>query len=171
MSLKVENVKGNINRDESLHRLFHDLSSKGGVDRIFLQRREATKNRLRIPSERGRDVMIDVPRGTIIRHGDVLDFDKQQILIAEWLPEETMIVNISSAENWKERVEIAVKIGYILGIKHFQLFALGNEILIPIEGSKEDLSKALANFPGISTKVEKRILDPQPELTGYEHAH
>lgn len=171
MSLRVEEVKGNVNRDDELNRIYHDLASKGQVDRVFLQRREATKSRLRVSSERGRDVMIDVPRGTTLRHGDLLDFKDEHMLVVEWLPEDTAILTFSSSENWKERVETAAKVGYVLGIKHFPLFARESEILIPIEGSKEDLSKSFAGFHGLTIRVEKRILDLQPELTGFEHTH
>lgn len=171
MSLRIEEIAGNINRDQRLNGIYRDMVSRGAVDRILLQRRDATKNRLRVSSERGSDVMIDVPRGTTLRHGDVLHLDDSKILVVEWLPEETMIITFSAAEDWKERVETASKIGYVLGIKHFPLFATGNEIVIPIGGSKEDLSKAFASFADINIRFEKRILDLPPEIIGYEHTH
>lgn len=115
--------------------------------------------------------MIDVPRGTTLKHGDVLYLGEDEILTVEWLPEETMVITLSPPQDWRERVETAAKIGYILGIKHFPLFPRGNEIVVPIEGSKEDLSKAFASFGGISIKFEKRILDLEPEILGYEHTH
>lgn len=171
LSLRIEEIKGNINRDQELKHIYQDLLSRGAVDRVLLQRRDATRNRLRISSERGTDVMIDVPRGTTLRHGDVLYLGENKILIVEWQPEETMIITLSAAEDWKERVESAAKIGYILGIKHFPLFATGNEIVIPIEGSKENFSKSFASFAGINIRFEKRILDLEPEMIGYEHTH
>ncbi len=171
LTLRIEEVKGNINRDQELNHIYHDLLSRGAVDRIFLQRRDATKSRLRISSERGTDVMIDVPRGTSLRHGDVLSLGEDRILVVELTPEESMIITFSAADDWKERVETAAKIGYILGIKHFPLFAVGTEIVIPIEGSKEDLSKAFASFAGINIRFEKRILDLEPEMIGHEHTH
>ena len=171
MSLRIEEITGNINRDQGLNGIYRDLMSRGAADRILLQRRDATKSRLRVSSERGTDVMIDVPRGTTLRHGDVLYVGDNKILVVEWLPEETMIITMSAAEDWKERVETAAKIGYILGIKHFPLFAVGTEIVVPIEGSKEDLSKAFATFAGINIRFEKRILDVEPEMIGHEHTH
>lgn len=171
LSLRIEEIKGNINRDQELKHIYQDLLSRGAVDRVLLQRRDATRNRLRISSERGTDVMIDVPRGTTLRHGDLLYLGEDKILIVEWQPEETMIITLSAAEDWKERVESAAKIGYILGIKHFPLFAVGNEIVIPTEGSKEDLSKAFASFANLSIRFERRILDFQPEMIEYDHTH
>ncbi|MBI3115733.1 MAG: hypothetical protein HYZ12_00165, partial [Thaumarchaeota archaeon] len=80
-------------------------------------------------------------------------------------------ITLSPLKDWRERVETAAKIGYILGIKHFPLFPKGNEIVVPTEGSKEDLSKAFASFSGITIRLEKRILDLEPEILGYEHTH
>jgi len=171
LSLRVEAVMGNVYRDERLGRRFHDLLSKDRADRIRLSRRDAAKNRLRVTSQRGTDVLIDVPRGTTLKHGDVLHLGEDEILTVEWLPEETMVVTLSPHEDWREGVETAARIGYMLGIKHFPLFPKGNEIVIPIEGSKEDLSKVLSSFGGVSLKVEKRILDVEPEILGYEHTH
>ncbi len=171
LSLRVEEVRGNVYRDENLRQMFRDLSSKDRVDRVHLARRDAAKNRLRLTSQRGTDVMIDVPRGTTLKHGDVLYLGEDEMLIVEWLPEETMVITLSFPKDWTERVETATKIGYILGIKHFPLFPRGNEVVVPIEGSKEDLSKVFASFGGISIKFEKRILDLEPEILGYEHAH
>src|SRR2546428_14156866 len=69
LSLRVEAVMGNVYRDERLGRRFHDLLSKDRADRIRLPRRDAAKNRLRVTSQRGTDVLIDVPRGTTLSTG------------------------------------------------------------------------------------------------------
>src|SRR3989442_13451044 len=159
LSLRVEAVMGNVYRDERLGRRFHDLLSKDRADRIRLPRRDAAKNRLRVTSQRGTDVLIDVPRGTTLKHGDVLLLGEDEILTVEGLPEETMIVTLSPHEDWRERVETAARIGYMLGIKHIPLLPEGNETVIAIEGSKEELSTAPSSFGGESLKGAKTILE------------
>jgi len=170
----VEGVEGNINTDEPLRRLYAKLLEIGGVEKVFLSRKEAGKNRLRTTSNSGREIMIDVARGTTIRHGDVLSSDENRMLVAEWLPEETMIIGIMPAQdqNFRAQTMLAIKLGYICGIKHLPLFVEGTEILIPVDegSSKDDIARSFSNVQGINMRFEKRILEHEPiEVSGHEH--
>ena len=171
MSIRVESIQGNIHGDEKLHRLYDKLLPIGGVERVRLSRKDASRNRMRVLSDKAREILIDVPRGSTIRHGDVLSHDDDGILVVEWTPEETMIITITPGRDWKDQVDVASRLGYILGIKHLPLFVSGNEVLVPIEGSREDFTKTFADLRGISIRFEKRILEVSPVITGYEHVH
>src|SRR5438093_12681748 len=92
LSLRVEAVMGNVYRDERLGRRFHDLLSKDRADRIRLPRRDAAKNRLRVTSQRGTDVLIDVPRGRTLKHGDVIHMCDDEIISLDWMNEDKMCV-------------------------------------------------------------------------------
>jgi urease accessory protein len=169
MSVRVEKIEGNVKRDEKFRQLYDEHLSAGRVDRVILTRREASKIRIRTTSEGGIDVMIDVPRGTTIRHGDVLSLERDRMLIAEWSPEEAMIIAIETSGDCKELVETATRLGYILGMKHFPLFVEGNEILVPVEGADDDVARQLGTLAGISVRREKRILERPREVAGHEH--
>lgn len=171
MSLRVEGVHGNIHGDERLRRLHEKLLPLGAVEKVCLSRKDAARNRIRVLSDKAREVLIDVPRGLTIKHGDVLSYDDSGMVVAEWTPEETLIITIAPGRDWRDQVEVGSRLGYILGMKHLPLFVSRNEILVPIEESREDFTKMFAALPGISTRVEKRILEESPAIAGYEHVH
>lgn len=169
MSVRVEGIEGNINGDEKFRQLYAKHLSAGRVDRVILSRREAAKVRMRTTSQGGLDVIIDVPRGTTIKHGDVLSLEGDRMLVAEWSPEEAMIIAIDTSGDCRKRVETATRLGYILGMKHFPLFVEGNEILVPVEGAEEDLARQLGTLVGINTRSERRILGLPQEVAEHEH--
>jgi urease accessory protein UreE len=170
MSLRIEGIEGNVGRDEELGKLHAELLPRGGVERVAMSRRDATKNRQRVTSDKGREVIIDVPRGITIGNGDVLSHDHNSILVVEWMPEETLILTIERSSDWEERVERATRLGYLLGMKHFHPFLSGSEILVPVEeNSKEEMLKLFGAMKGIKLRFEKRILEKSEEAPSYEH--
>ncbi len=170
MSLRVEAVKGNVRTDEELGRLHARLLAEGRVERVTISRGDATKNRQRTTSTGGREVIIDVPRGVTIRHGDVLSHDEASILVVEWMPEETLILTIRRSAEWRDQVERATRLGYLLGMKHFHPFLSGSEVLVPVEeNSKEEMLKLFGAMEGLSLRFEKRILEKSEEAPADDH--
>ena len=170
MSIRVERVEGNINDDSKLRKLHDLLADKGSLEHVLISRKESTKSRLRLVSDRGREVIIDVPRGVKLRHGDVLSSNENHMLVAEWIREDTMIITVSSKQNWEKQVQLGVKLGYILGIKHWPLCVDGNTIFVPVEDAREDTAKPFSSLEGIDIKFEERILETS-ETSLNEHSH
>ncbi len=156
--------------DDGLRAEHARLLASGGVEKVSIGRGEATKNRMRVVSDRGKDVIIDVPRGLTIRDGDVLAGDGDWMLVVEWLPEDALILTVDRSADWKEQVERAVRLGYVLGMKHFHPFIAGNEVVVPVEGDRESMLKAFATMKELSCRVEKRVLREAQEAQ-VEHGH
>ena len=170
MSLRIETIQGNLSKNGDLQRLHARLLVEGGVETVTISRMDATKNRQRLVTDRGREVIIDVPRGMTIGRGDVLGHDLKSILVVEWLPEETFILTIERSDDWREQVERAVRIGYLLGMKHFHPFLSGSEIRVPVEEkTKEEMLKLFSEIKGVSLRFENRILEESEQAPAYEH--
>ena len=170
MSLRVEAIKGNIHKDEDLRKLHEELLRLGGVEKVAISRRDATKNRQRVTSDRGREVIIDIPRGIRIGNGDVLIRELGSLLVVELVPEETVVLTVENANDWKKQVERTARLGYLLGLKHFHPFIADNEIIVPVEEkSREEMPKVFGTFEGVSVRFEKRVLEESGEDPPFEH--
>ena len=63
-----------------------------------------------------------------------------------------------------------MRLGYLLGMKHFHPFLSGSEILVPVEeNSKEEMLKLFGEVKGVSVRFENRILESSEEAPAYEH--
>jgi len=169
MTIRVEKIRGNIRTDTELRKWFEALTAQQRAEKVLLSRKDAAKNRLRVTSDKGREVIIDVPRGTLIRNGDVLEVNDEYMLVVEWSAEETAVITANPSGRPEENIELGVKLGYILGIKHWPLAVDGNSIYIPIESSREAVTKAFSHLSNIEISYERRIVEPHPEDVSHEH--
>lgn len=170
MAIRIEKIQGNIRTDAELRKQFEVFSAQSRIEKVLLSRKDAAKNRLRVTSNNGREVLIDVPRGTIIRHGDVLDFNEEYMLVAEWYPEDTAVITAQpSDKHHDDDIELGVQMGYVLGIKHWPLSVEGRRIYVPVEASREAVTKAFSHLARIEICFESRIIEPHSEDLNHEH--
>lgn len=169
MAIRVEKIQGNIRTDIELRKKFEELAGQLRIEKIFLSRKNASKNRLRVTSNKDREILIDVPRGTTIRHGDVLDMNDEHMLIAEWCQEDTAVITAQPSDKHDDNIELGVKLGYVLGIKHWPLSAEGRRVYVPVEASRADVTKAFSHITHIEINFERRIIETILEYVGHEN--
>jgi urease accessory protein len=143
-------------------------------DPVLVTHGDAAKRRLRLSSAAGVDVAIDLPRGTYLREGAVLDDDGGRILVVERLPEEALVVRFSSALSRPELAEAAARIGHVFGNQHVPVDVEDGALLVPITTSAELAAATVRELrlPGVEVEIAHVKLGRQRPLAhGLAHEH
>ena len=141
------------------------------VDVVSVSAADASKRRLRLLSDSGRDVAVDLPRGSFLRDGVVLVDDGQCIVAVSRTLEDAMLVTISSELDSVVRVAAALKIGHAFGSQHVPAEVVGDTLVVPITTSRDVARRTLEalELAGVEAHFEKRALACSHPLAGHSH--
>jgi urease accessory protein len=104
------------------------------IELVSVDSASAAKRRLRLVTDTGSDVAIDLDRGAYLRHGAVLFDDGQRIVVVDRAPEPALVVRLAPGP---DLVAHAVRLGHAFGNQHVPLEVDGDEIRVPITTSRE----------------------------------
>ena len=143
------------------------------TERVEVVAADASKRRLRLRSEAGTDVAVDVPRGTYLHHGAVLDDDGTRIIVVDRKPEDALIVRFAPGLSAKERVAAALRLGHAFGNQHAPIEVAGDELRISITSSAELAAQTVRSLglAGVDACVERVRLGCEQPLSGHTHGH
>ena len=112
--LVIETITGNIREAAWKFRL-----EQATLDWLALDQWEAQKSRLRKSSQNGIDLAISLPRGILLRDGDVLVWDeaRQAAIIARVTLKEVMVVELGALQTQTPEVFVrtCVELGHAPG--------------------------------------------------------
>jgi len=149
--LVIETIIGNI----------HDTDWKGRLEQatldwLVLDQWEAQKSRLRKSSQNGLDLAISLPRGILLRDGDILKWDEAQgtATVARVNLKDVMVVELSAlqTQNSEVLVRTCVELGHALGNQHWPAVVKGNRVFIPLTVDKKVMASVMKThaFHGIT---------------------
>lgn len=121
------------------------------VERLVVDAAEAGRPRLRRQTDHGTDVAIDLPRGSYLRDGAVLDDDGTRIVVVDRKREEVAVVRLPQALSRDELTAAAVRVGHVAGNQHVPLEVEAGEIRIPVTTSR-DVLLAILEAAGIDAR-------------------
>ncbi len=169
--MRAIGVLGNVNLDPTLRERYNNLSEWGKTDSLHITRREAHLGRFRKRSERGRDIIVDLERGMVLRHGDVLaprEFaTEDEMVVVEIEPEDSMTITVNAKGPVEEQIESALKLGYVVGNQHLVALIDHRTIRIPVEVETSVLTGLIAGIENVEVKFEKIRFEPAEST----HAH
>lgn len=141
------------------------------VDTVGVAAADASKRRLRVASEAGLDLAIDLPRGSFLRDGAVIADDGTTIVVIVRSAEEVMRVTISRKLDSDTRVAAALRIGHAFGNHHVPAEVVGDELVVPITTSPEIAKRTLdlLGLQGVEARFEQRPLALSRPLSGHAH--
>jgi urease accessory protein len=84
----------------------------------------------------GREIALALPTGTVLEPGDVLALERDWYLIVEARPEAVLAL-------FPDTYEVAVRIAFDVGNRHFSLGCDGDTLLVPDDTAMEDLVRRL----------------------------
>src|SRR4051794_5788713 len=84
-------------------------------ERLTVAFADAGKRRLRATTDGGTDVAVDLPRGSFLADGAVLDDDGERLIVVERKAEEMVVIRLSHGPTLLEQ---AVAIGNAFGNQH-----------------------------------------------------
>jgi len=149
--LVVETIIGNIHESVWNARL-----KRATLDWLALDQWEAQKSRLRKSSQNSVDVAISLPRGILVRDGDILVWDeaREAAIVARVSLKEVMVVELSALQTQSSDVFIrtCVELGHALGNQHWPAVVKGNRVFIPLTVDKAVMASVMKThaFRGIT---------------------
>ena len=149
--LVIETITGNLHDTVWKTRLEHAT-----LDWLALDQWEAQKSRLRKMSQNGIDLAISLPRGVLLRDGDVLVWDeaRQAAIVARVNLKEVMVVELGALQTQASEVLIrtCVELGHALGNQHWPAVVKGNRVFIPLTVDKKVMASVMKThaFRGVT---------------------
>ena len=149
--LVIETIIGNIHETAWKARL-----EQATLDWLVLDQWEAQKSRLRKSSQNGLDLAISLPRGILLRDGDILKWDEAQgtATVARVNLKDVMVVELSAlqTQNSEVLVRTCVELGHALGNQHWPAVVKGNRVFIPLTVDKKVMASVMKThaFRGIT---------------------
>lgn len=151
--ITVESIIGNIKKDHTLHEKYEEMTRDKKCETVKISRHESRRVRMRKSSDKGTDVVLTLPQGSNLRHGDVIILNQDKMIIVELDPEDVAMIEIKNNLHEDDIIEVPVKVGHTIGNLHRPIKLEGNKIYFPIQADTEiDMFKKL--FSPLSNHVE-----------------
>ena len=171
--ITVDKVIGNINRNKKLREDFQMLCQKDSCEKIMISRLESQRVRMRKITDKGTDVGLVLPKGTVLKNGDVVYLTKDKIVIIEIEPEDVAVLSFKSEDSHDfDLFRLAVRIGHALGNLHRPIKVVGKTIYLPIQADTEIelLNKIFEPIhPHLDITKNKIIFEPEEGTHTHEH--
>lgn len=131
--LHLSHRLGNIHTSPTLKDQTARWQEEGLLDEMTIEERDAHKSRLRLHTNKGRDIGVILPRGGEIEDGDVftVEEDESRILIHIALQEVMVLTPLATLPS-HERWAWAIRLGHVLGNQHWPIAVVGEQILTPV---------------------------------------
>ena len=177
--LTVTTILGNIKKDPILNQRYEELSQKGLVESVSIQRSESEKVRMRKTSDKGTDIGFILPSRTRLKDKDVVFLDDTKMILVKLSPELVAILSFKDyppdkhdGQQKPDLINIAIKIGQTIGNLHRPLKLEENKIIFPLQTVDEiDLfQRLLPNLKDhVDIKSDNLIFEPDQGFDIHEH--
>lgn len=172
MMIHINKIIGNINSDSDLHEIYQTMMENDKVEKIQVSRLEADRTRIRKLSNKGTDLALTMEPSSHINDGDVVLLTEEKMVIAKRESENVIIISLNSDISSKQILEIAIKLGHIIGNMHRPIRVTNNKVYFPIQSDSEiELFKKL--FYNLRQNIDIKNINIifEPDL-GYDiHGH
>lgn len=137
------------------------------LDVISLSRMEMQKSRIRRQSEKGYDVGIELPVGTVLYDGAILQGDGHMMVIQQ-MPELIIAIHVPASIT----PSTLVLLGHTLGNLHRPINMQDNLILLPIQDVSEEgtFRKMLSALDIHNISVKEQVFVPHSSANVSSHA-
>lgn len=142
------------------------------VERLAVAWDEAPKRRLRRTTDAGTDVAVDLPRGSFLADGAVLDDDGRRVIVAGRTPEPALLIRFQAGAAPGRVAEQALRLGHAFGNQHVPVEIEGAELRVPITTSEAVARRtvdALALDAVSVETAEVALAREAPLATGHAH--
>lgn len=136
----VDRIIGNASDADIAERL-HALSHRGAVEYVDLNKADIARRRQRVTTDKGTVCGIALGRDSNLRAGAVLKLDRDGAIVVR--VEEESWLRISPAD-----AASALELGYSAGNLHWRVRFDEGDILVALEGPKEDYLERIESLLG-----------------------
>jgi urease accessory protein len=134
---------------------------------------EAARRRLRRATREGTDVAIDLPRGSFLRQGAVLDDDGERVILVARRREPALVIRLDPSLPASELVEQAARIGHWAGNQHLLVEASGHELCVRVATTPELMLESARELDLAGAEVttgDVAFALDEPPARGHAHA-
>ena len=125
-------------------------------DRLVLSREDRRRGRQKVRTQKGIEIALALPTGTVLKDGDILHVDDRSYIAVEATKEEVIVIHPGSITD-------CALIAYEIGNRHLPISIRQGIILTPRDGLLEEFLKR----NGINYQHAEEIFEPTPRV----HAH
>ena len=171
-SIQVSSIIGNIKRDSMLRVMYEDMSRQGLCEIVKINRIESERMRMRKATDKGNYVVITLPQGSRLRHGDVIYLSNERMVVIELEEENLAMVRIRDDISVEHAIEIATRVGHTIGNLHRPIKVEDRSIYFPIQTYTElEMLKRLLNPILDHLVIEKvrMVFEPEEGIEAHEH--
>jgi urease accessory protein len=149
--VRVDTIVGRATEDA-----WPDLLAEAQVDVLHLDQAEAQKSRLRKATDAGVEVAISLDRGTQLRDGDILAWDKEgrSAIVARVDLKDVLVIDLAALLDGPREVSIAqcVELGHALGNQHWAAVVKGTKVYVPLTVARAVMASVMKthSFEGVT---------------------
>lgn len=163
---------GNIRRQAEYTKKFEEMKEKQLCETVTITRLESQRVRMRKTTNKGTDVGIDLPKGTKLRHGDVVLQENDKMIVVEIEPEDVLHVKVKENIPHHHAVEVPIRLGHTIGNLHRPLKLDHDSVYFPIQ-SDDEVNMFKTFFGSIAEYLElnkiKIVFEPEEGMDAHEH--
>jgi urease accessory protein len=139
MSIQVNSIIGNVNKDSMLKARYEEMLKRGLCEFVTINRIEAERVRMRKVTDKGTDVIITLPKGSRLKHGDVIVLQDDKMILVQLEPEDVAMVKIRDNTSSDDAIAIAVRVGHVIGNLHkpIKIDQKSKSVYFPIQADTE----------------------------------
>ena len=180
--ITIETIIGNVKKDQGLKEKYEEASRRKIFETIKISRLESQKTRMRKRSDKGTDIALTLPHGTQLRHGDVIMQTEEKMIVIEIEPENVAMIEIKDNihedaddghhNNHHHIVEIATRVGHMIGNLHRPIRLERNTVYFPIQTDNElDMFRKLLGQINehLEVRSTKMVFEPEEGTLIHEH--
>jgi urease accessory protein len=170
--IHINKIIGNINSDSDLHERYQTMMKNDKVEKIQISRLEADRTRIRKLSNKVTDLALNIEPSSHINDGDVVLLTEEKMIIAKRESENVVIISLNNDISSQHILEIAIKLGHIIGNMHRPIRVTNNKVYFPIQSDSEiELFKKLFYNLRQNIDIKNENIVFEPDL-GYDiHGH
>jgi urease accessory protein len=174
--LVVDTMLGNVHHDEHLALSVQAREKNGSALRIRISASDAQRRRLRVSSESGTEVGVNIAHGEALHDGDVLapGSDGDQVVLVEVAPSEAMAIRVDVEIPAEQLFAYGVRVGHMLGNQHWPIEVEKDVVLTPVTIDHKVMETVLATHGFEGLTWEFIPVEPGRVPTGMprvEHRH
>lgn len=169
--ISVKEIVGNVHQDEFLSEQRDSHEKKGTLETVCISSEESNRSRLRKKTNKDTDLGIIIDRPSGLHDGDVLVYNKNQMIIIEFEQQRTLVLDFSTVESNYDQMLAAVEFGHYIGNKHWDLQRNEEKIYIPaVEKEQRQIEQVVEESPdGVS--ITTKTIDSEMFNTNKKHSH
>jgi urease accessory protein len=170
--IHIDKIIGNINSDDNLKDMYHNMLRCDQVEKIQMTRLECERARIRKVTDKGTDLALTMSHGSRINDGDIALLTDEKMVIIERVSENVAAISLNGNIATDQLFETAIKLGHIIGNMHRPIKITDGKIYFPIQSLSEIqlFEKLLSNLRhNVDIKSENILFEPERGHDIHEH--